>query len=91
MNIRLYGSCKEIGYCLPSCSLCIRINVETERKLAEPRIIRPKRSRGRPPKLFTEEGKRYYQISISYYRTHEEVGTRVVQSGFIDRMEEIGR
>ncbi len=71
------------------CGLCLRINADVERKLAEPRIVRPKRPRGRPARLFMENGKQYFQISISYYRSQEELNVRTTQRGFMDDVGEV--
>lgn len=86
---QLYGTCRELGYCSPMCGLCAPIALQVERKLLEPKIVRPRRARGRPPRRYSETGKLLFQISLSYYRSYEDLDVRVVQRGFMDEQEEI--
>jgi hypothetical protein len=39
-----------MGYCLPTCNLCVEINDEIDRRINKVIIIKPKRPRGRPRK-----------------------------------------
>jgi hypothetical protein len=82
----LFGLCRELGYCDPGrCGLCLPVTLEVSRRINAPRVIKPKRPRGRPPKLTPDGRPLPYQVTLYFYSTHSDIDVKITETRRLDQ------